>query len=157
MVFLLLLACKTPVEPIGVVEAPDPKVLLLRFAEVRGGDALAARTSVHVEGVVTGPNSEALFTEVGATGGRYRMDTQVQGKPFIVACSADGGWLWQGVSPMPMEPAEQRAACASVDLWAPIEGELRSMGAERVAGHDSWRVDVEEPGQPARSLWFDQA
>ncbi len=153
---LLLLACKPPVEPSAAVDPPDPSLLLVRFTEARGGDKLVSRKSVRIEGVVTGPDSEALFTEVGTSGGHYRMDTQVRGKPFVVACDGDTGWTWQGISPVLMDPIEQRAACSSVDLWAPIEGELRSMGAERVAGHDAWRVDVEEMGQPARSFWFDQ-
>ncbi len=152
----ILLACRPSADPAGVTQLPDPASLIAAFEEQRGADALAQRESVRVEGVVKSPSSEAPYSEVLAPGGRYRLETHVRGMPFLVGCDGPAGWIWEGMQPRAMRAGEQEAACGSVDLWAPIEGEMRVTGPTRVAERDTWEVQVEAPGVPTRVLWFDQ-
>lgn len=153
---LLLLACHPRIPEPAAEAPPTLEVLVTRFEEVRGANALATHTSLHVEGVVKGPRGEATYSAVHTADGRYRLDTRVEGRPFVVGCGRFDGWIFSGVDPRAMEPAEQRAVCATVGMWDPIEGTATSVVADRIAERDTWHATVEEPGQPVRGFWFDQ-
>ena len=153
---LLLLACHPRIPEPAAEAPPTLEVLVARFEEVRGAQELATHTSLHVEGIVKGPRGEATYNAVHTADGRYRLDTRVEGKPFVVGCGRLDGWIFSGVDPRAMEPAEQRAVCTTVGMWDPIEGTATSVVPARIAERDTWHVTVDEPGQPVREQTFEK-
>jgi hypothetical protein len=152
---LLLLACHPRVAEPPAPEVPTAAALVEAFNLARGAEELNGRSSVLIEGVIKTDDGEALYTENITSERQYRMDTKVRGRALVIACDGISGWVWSGVQPTAMTPNEQRAACAAMNLWAPLEGDTE-VSTARLGGQDVWAVSFEQAGQPTRTVWFDQ-